>query len=172
MLTLNTLSSIIVGMKKLPSSDRARILHLLCEGSSIRAVTRLTGASKNTVIKLMIDSGKACAAYHDEHVRGVKARRVQCDEIWSFVYSKQKNVATAKRKDLAYGDVWTWTALDADAKLIISYLVGGRDSDYAIALMDDLRSRLVNRVHLTTDGHKAYLEAIEGVFGGDIDYAS
>jgi hypothetical protein len=101
-------------MKKLPASERACILHLLCEGSSIRAVTRLTGASKNTVIKLMIDAGKVCAAYHDEHVRGVKVRRVQCDEIWSFVYSKQKNVATAKRKDLAYGDVWTWTAIDAD----------------------------------------------------------
>ena len=111
------------------------------------------------------------AAHHDEHVRGVTARRIQCDEIWSFVYSKQKNVATAKRKDLAYGDAWTWTAIDADSKLIISYLVGGRDSDYAIALMDDLRARLVNRVQLTTDGHRAYLEAIEGAFGGDIDYA-
>src|SRR6266481_8470425 len=104
--------SYVTGMKKLPATERAHILHLLCEGSSIRAVTRLTGASKNTVIKLMIDAGKACAIYHDEHVRDVKARRVQCDEIWSFVYSKQKNVATAKRKDLAYGDVWTWTAID------------------------------------------------------------
>jgi IS1 family transposase len=158
-------------MKQLAAAERARILHLICEGSSIRAVTRLTGASKNTVIKLMIDAGKACAAYHNEHVRGVKARRVQCDEIWSFVYSKQKNVATAKRKDLAYGDAWTWTAIDADSKLIISYLVGGRDSDYAIALMDDLRSRVSDRLQLTSDGHRAYLEAVEGAFGGDIDYA-
>src|SRR5882762_5711754 len=108
-------------MKKLSVAERARIIHLLCEGSSIRAVTRLTGASKNTVIKLMIDAGEACAAYHDEHVRGVKARRVQCDEIWSFVYSKQKNVATAKRQDRAWGDAWTWVAIDADSKLAISY---------------------------------------------------
>ena len=169
--TLRVRLRIMLSMKKLLPTDRARILHLLCEGSSIRAVTRLTGASKNTVIKLMINAGKACAAYHDEHVRAVKAHRVQCDEIWSFLYSKQKNVVTAKRKDLAYGDVWTWTAIDADSKLIISYLVGGRDSDYAIALMDDLRSRLVDRVQLITDGHKAYLEAIGGAFGGDIDYA-
>src|SRR5258708_1321394 len=100
-----------------------------------------------------------------------KAKRIQCDEIWSFCYSKQKNVATAKRQDLAYGDVWTWTGLDADSKLIVSWMVGGRDSDYAMGLMDDLRSRLANRVQLTTDGHRAYLEAIEGAFGGDIDYA-
>jgi IS1 family transposase len=101
----------------------------------------------------------------------VKARRVQVDEVWSFIHCKLKNVATAKRKELAYGDVWTWTALCADSKLMISWLVGGRDSDYAIALMDDLRSRLANRVQLTSDGHKAYLEAVEGAFGGDIDYA-
>ncbi|HEV2335482.1 MAG TPA: IS1 family transposase [Stellaceae bacterium] len=158
-------------MKKLPASDRARILHLLCEGSSIRAVTRLTGASKNTVIKLMIDAGKACAAYHDEHVRGVKSQRVQCDEIWSFCYAKAKNVATAKRQDLAYGDIWTWTAIDADNKLILSWIVGGRDADFALGLMDDLRLRLANRVQLTTDGHRAYLEAVEEAFGAEVDYA-
>lgn len=158
-------------MNKLSAEDRARILHLLCEGSSIRAITRLTGASKNTVSKLLVDAGKACAAYHDANVRDVKAKRVQCDEIWSFVYAKQKNVADAKRKDLAYGDVWTWTAIDADSKLIISYLVGGRDSEYAMGLIDDLRQRLANRVQLTTDGHKAYLEAVEGAFGSDVDYA-
>lgn len=158
-------------MNKLSAQDRAHILHLLCEGSSVRAVTRLTGASKNTVIKLMIDAGKACAAYHDEHVRNLKTRRVQVDEIWSFTYAKQKNVATAKRQDMAYGDTWTWTALDADSKLMISWLVGGRDGDFAMGLMDDLRSRLANRVQLTSDGHKAYLEAVEGAFGGDVDYA-
>ena len=158
-------------MRKLPSETRAQILHLLCEGQSIRAVTRLTGVSKNTVTKLLIDAGKACAVYHDENVRNVEARRVQVDEIWSFVYAKQRNVATAKRLDLAYGDVWTWTGIDADSKLILSYLVGGRDSDYAIAFMDDLSSRLANRVQLTSDGHRAYLEAVEGTFGGDIDYA-
>ena len=158
-------------MNKLPFETRAQILHLLCEGQSIRAVTRVTGTSKNTVTKLLIDAGKACMAYHDATVRNVEAKRVQVDEIWSFVYAKQRNVATAKRLDLAYGDVWTWTGIDADSKLILSYLVGGRDSDYAIAFMDDLSSRLANRVQLTSDGHRAYLEAVEGAFGGDIDYA-
>ena len=158
-------------MNQLDAADRAHILHLLCEGNSIRAVTRLTGASKITVSKLLIDAGKACMAFHDENVRDVKAKRVQCDEIWSFTYAKQKNVASAKRQDLAYGDTWTWTALDADSKLIVSYMVGGRDGEYALAFMDDLRSRLANRVQLTTDGHRAYLEAVEGAFGGDVDYA-
>jgi IS1 family transposase len=158
-------------MNKLDREARSRILHLLCEGSSIRAVTRLTGASKNTVIKLMIDAGKACASYHDEHVRNLKAKRVQVDEIWSFTYAKQKNVAKAKAAPANAGDTWTWTAIDADKKLMISWLVGGRDSDYAMAFMDDLRSRLANRVQLTSDGHKAYLEAVEGAFGGDVDYA-
>src|ERR1700674_510268 len=113
-------------MNKLTKKDRARILHLLCEGSSIRAVTRLTGASKNTVIKLMIDAGKACAAYHDEHVRGLTTKRVQVDEIWSFTYAKQKNVVKAKCAPANAGDTWTWTAIDADNKLMISWLVGGR----------------------------------------------
>jgi IS1 family transposase len=158
-------------MRKLPADERARILHLLCEGNSIRAVTRLTNASKNTVVKLLINAGKACAAYHDEHVRDVKARRIQVDEIWSFTYAKQKNVATAKRQDLAYGDTWTWTAIEADTKLVLSWLVGGRDSDYAMGFMDDLASRLANRVQLTSDGHRAYLEAVEGAFGADVDYA-
>src|SRR5690242_11818728 len=106
-------------MNKLPSEKRAQILSMMVEGVSIRAIARMTGSSKNTIVKLLADAGEACMAYHDEHVRNVKARRVQCDEIWSFVYAKQKNVAAAKRKDLAYGDVWTWTALEADTKLII-----------------------------------------------------
>ena len=158
-------------MNKLGTDDRARILHLLCEGQSIRAITRLTGASKNTVTKLLIDAGKACAAYHDEHVRDLTSKRIQVDEIWSFTYSKQKNVATAKAAPEHAGDTWTWTAIDADTKLIASYLVGGRDSEYAMWFMDDLRSRLTNRVQLTSDGHRAYLEAVEGAFGGDVDYA-
>jgi IS1 family transposase len=158
-------------MNKLDREARSRILHLLCEGSSIRAVTRLTGASKNTVIKLMVDAGKACAAYHDTHVVNLKTRRVQVDEIWSFTYAKQKNVAKAKAAPTNAGDTWTWTALDADNKLMISWLVGGRDSDYAMAFMDDLRSRIVNRIQLTSDGHRAYLDAVEGTFGGDVDYA-
>jgi IS1 family transposase len=158
-------------MNKLSTADRARILHLLCEGMSIRAITRLTGASKNTVAKLLVDAGKACAAYHDANVRDVKASRIECDEIWSFTYAKQKNVATAKDAPEGAGDTWTWTAIDRDSKLIVSYLVGGRDAEYAMEFMDDLRARLANRVQLTTDGHRAYLEAVEGAFGGDVDYA-
>jgi IS1 family transposase len=158
-------------MNRLPRDKRIQILSMLCEGSSMRSISRVADVSINTVDKLLRDAGQACVAFHDEHVRNVKSRRVQCDEIWSFIYSKQKNVATAKRKDLAYGDVWTWTAIDADSKLILSYLVGGRDSEYAMVLMDDLRARLVNRVQLTTDGHSAYLQAVEGAFGADVDYA-
>jgi IS1 family transposase len=120
----------------------------------------------------LCDAGEVALAYHDEHVRGVKATRVQCDEIWSFVHAKAKNVPTSKRAgDPTIGDCWTWTAIEADTKLLISYLVGGRDGEYAKMLMNDLAGRIANRVQLTTDGHKAYLEAIEGAFGIDIDYA-
>jgi IS1 family transposase len=159
------------GMNKLPVAKRAQILSMLCEGSSMRAITRVTGVSLNTVTKLLIDAGKACDAYHDEHVRGVKATRIQCDEVWAFCYSKQKNVPTAKAAPEGAGDVWTWTALEASSKLLVSYMVGGRDGEYAMALMDDLRGRLANRVQLTTDGHKAYLNAVEEAFGDAIDYA-
>ncbi len=127
--------------------------------------------SINTVTKLMVEAGEACAAYHNEHVRNVKAARIQCDEIWAFCYAKQKNVAKAKRAPEDAGDVWTWTAIEADTKLIVSYLVGGRDSEYASEFMDDVADRLANRVQLTTDGHAAYLEAVEGAFGAGIDYA-
>jgi IS1 family transposase len=159
------------GMNKLPLETRVRILNLLVEGSSLRSISRVCDVSINTVTKLLVDAGKVCAAFHDEKVQGVKAKRVQVDEIWSFTYTKQKKVATAKRQDLAYGDTWTWTAIEANSKLIISWLVGGRDGDYAMGLMDDLRSRVANRIQLTSDGHKAYLEAVEGAFGGEIDYA-
>jgi IS1 family transposase len=127
--------------------------------------------SINTVTKLLIDAGTACADYQDRHVRNVTASRIQCDGIWSFCYAKQKNVPGAKAAPSEAGDIWTWSALDSETKLIVSWLVGGRDSGYAIAFMDDLRSRLENRVQLTTDGHRAYLEAVEGAFGGDVDYA-
>lgn len=157
-------------MNRLTNEERAKILHLLCEGVSIRAITRLTGASKNTVAKLLVDAGKACAAYHDAQVRDVKAKRVQVDEIWSFTYSKQKNVATARAAPEGAGDTWTWTALDADSKMILSYFVGGRDGECAMWFMDDLAARLANRVQLTSDGHRAYLEAVEGAFGADVDY--
>jgi len=158
-------------MNKLLFETRAQILHLLCEGQSIRSVTRITNVSKNTITKLLIDAGKACMAYHDANVRDVRARRVQVDEIWSFTYAKAKNVPSAKAAPDGAGDTWTWTAIDADSKLIVSYLIGGRDGECAMWFMDDLRSRLANRVQLTSDGHKAYLEAVEGAFGPDIDYA-
>jgi IS1 family transposase len=158
-------------MNKLARDKRIQIIKALVDGNSMRATARIADVSFNAVNKLLIDGGKACSAYHDEHVRNVKASRIQCDEIWAFCCSKQKNVAAAKAAPLGAGDVWTWTAIDGPTKLVISYLVGGRDSEYAMMLMDDLRSRLANRVQLTTDGHKAYLEAVEGAFGGDVDYA-
>lgn len=158
-------------MNKLTVCKRSQILSMLVEGMSMRSVSRIADVSINTVTKLLVDAGTACAKYHDEHVREVKAARVQCDEIWSFCYAKEKNVPTAKAAPEEAGDVWTWTALDADSKLIVSYLVGGRDSGYALEFMDDVAKRLANRVQLTTDGHKAYLGAIEEAFGNDIDYA-
>ena len=155
-------------MNKLPLAKRVMILSMLCEGSSMRSISRIADVSINTVTKLLVDAGETCLALHDELVRDVKASKVQCDEIWSFVGAKQRNVATAKGDP--HGDVWTWTALDSDTKLMVSYFVGDRSGQSAICLMDDLRARLSNRVQLTTDGHKAYLEAVEGAFGGDVDY--
>jgi IS1 family transposase len=158
-------------MNKLPLQTRVQILSMLVEGSSMRSISRVTGVSINTVTKLLEGAGAACAAYHDENVVGVKARLVQCDEIWSFLYAKNKNVPTAKAAPDGAGDVWTWTALDTESKMILAYEVGDRSAATAIEFMDDLRRRIVNRVQLTTDGHKAYLEAVEGAFGADVDYA-
>lgn len=158
-------------MNKLPLAKRNQILTLLCEGASMRSISRVCDVSINTVSKLLVDAGEACLALHDETVRNVKALRIQCDEIWSFCYAKEKNMAGAKAPANGAGDVWTWTALDADTKLIVAYYVGDRSGQSAIALMDDLRDRLANRVQLTTHGQKAYLEAVEGAFGGDVDYA-
>src|SRR5436309_5747627 len=158
------------GMNKLPLAKRVQILSMLCEGSSCRSISRVADVSLNTVYKTLIDAGKACIRFHDETVRNVTSKRIQCDEAWSFCYAKQKNVAAAKAAPEGAGDVWTWTALDSDTKLILSWQVGGRDAEYALALMDDLRSRLANRVQLTTDGHRAYLQAVEEAFGADIDY--
>jgi IS1 family transposase len=160
-----------MGMNKLPIEKRRQILAMLCEGSSMRSIERITGVSINTVSKILVEAGEACLILHDETVHNVKASRVQCDEIWSFCYAKDKNVPAAKDAPEGAGDVWTWTAIDADTKLIVSYFVGDRSGQSAIALMDDLRSRLSNRVQLTTDGHRAYLEAVEGAFGADVDYA-
>lgn len=160
-----------MGMNKLPIAKRVQILAMLCEGSSMRSISRIADVSINTVSKLLVEAGEACLTIHDEAVRNVKASRIQCDEIWSFCHAKQKNVAAAKAAPEGAGDVWTWTAIDADTKLIVSYFVGDRSGESAMVLMDDLQGRLANRVQLTTDGHRAYLEAVEGTFGGDVDYA-
>jgi IS1 family transposase len=158
-------------MNKLPLAKRVQILSMLCEGSSMRSISRVADVSINTVSALLVDAGKACAAHHDETVRGVRSKRIQADEIWSFCYAKAKNVPTAKAAPEDAGDVWTWTALDADSKLIVSAMIGGRDAGYAHDFMQDVASRLANRVQLTTDGLKAYLDAVEDAFGADIDYA-
>jgi IS1 family transposase len=158
-------------MNKLPLQTRIQILSLLCEGSSMRSISRVCDVSINTVSKLLIDAGEVCSAYHDQYVRGLQSKRIQCDEIWSFTAAKQKNVKGMKAPIAGAGDTWTWTALDADSKMIVSWWVGGRDAVAAYALMEDLRSRLKTRVQLTTDGHKAYLQAVESTLGADVDYA-
>jgi IS1 family transposase len=158
-------------MRHLDSKTRALILRLLVEGNSIRATTRIADVSKNTVAKLLEDAGKACAAYHDEHVRGVKAKHVQADEIWSFCYAKERNVAEAKSAPADAGDIWTWTAMDRDSKLMISYTVGDRSAETAREFMFDLADRLATRIQLTTDGQAGYLKAVTDAFSGDIDYA-
>lgn len=161
----------MVSMNRLTREDRTRILHLLCEGQSIRAVTRLTGASKNTVAKLLADAGRACAEYQDGILRNLNCQRVQLDEIWSFVYAKQDNVKHTKSAPANAGDAWTWTAICADTKLLISTLVGARDTHYALLFVNDLKCRLANRVQITTDGHRPYLAAVDTVFGRHVDYA-
>jgi IS1 family transposase len=158
-------------MNKLPTEKRIAILTALVEGSSLRATARMTDTAFNTVAKLFVDAGKACADYQDRTLRNLSCKRLQLDEIWSFVHAKQKNVARAKAAPADAGDVWTWVAIDAQTKLVPSWRVGDRSSETAIAFVDDLAARLANRAQITTDGHKPYLEAIEGASGGDIDYA-
>jgi IS1 family transposase len=158
-------------MNKLPSAKRAEILGMMAEGVSLRAIAGLTGVSKNTIVKLLEDAGEAFSDYQDRAFRDLPCKRVQVDEIWSFVYAKQKNVKTAKAAPPQAGDIWTWTAIDAETKLIPSWLVGSRDALAAQAFIGDLALRLSNRAQLTSDGHKPYLQAIEQSFGADIDYA-
>lgn len=158
-------------MNRLGRAERAKILSLLCEGVGINAACRISGASKMTVLKLLADAGEACAGYHDTHVRGLNSKRVECDEIWSFVYAKEKNVSRALSAPDNAGDVWTWTAIDADSKLMISYLVANRDADSAWAFAADLKSRLDTNVQLTTDGLRLYIEAVSETFGSQADYA-
>jgi IS1 family transposase len=158
-------------MNMLPLEKRLQILHMLCEGSSMRSISRVVDVSINTVSKLLVDAGTACALFHDATVRQLKVSRIQCDEIWAFCYAKQQHVAGAKRPVDGAGDVWTWTAIEAETKLIVSWLVGSRDSETAGAFIQDLKSRLATRVQLTTDGHRVYLQAVEDAFGADVDYA-
>jgi hypothetical protein len=161
---------ILPGINKLSVAKRPQVLSMLCEESSMQSTSRVCDVAFDSVVKLLEDAGRACEQFHDQTVRGVRSK-VQCDEIWSFVYVKAKNVATAKAAPQEAGDIWTWTALDADHKLIVSYLVGGRDAAYANSFIEDVASRLANRVQPTTDGHKPYLVAVEGSFGADINYA-
>lgn len=156
-------------MNRLNIEDRARILGCLVEGNSLRAVTRMVGCSINTVTKFLVDVGTACEIYQNETLRNLTCKRVQIDEIWSFCYSKAKNTSMEDRQ-AGRGDVWTWVALDADTKLVASWLVGPRNTEHAYIFVDDLAGRLANRVQLTSDGYKAYLKAVDHSFGGNIDY--
>ena len=158
-------------MNQLSLAKRVQILSMLCEGVSMRSISRMVDVSINTVTKLLVDAGQVCLSYHDERVTRVRTKRVQCDEIWSFTYAKQKNVAKSKIAPAGAGDTWTWTAIDADSKLIVSWLVGRRDARHAQILIDDLKNRLANRVQITTDGLKVYADAIERTFGADVDFA-
>lgn len=158
-------------MNVLPIEKKAQILQLLVEGNSMRSVERIVGCSINTVTKVLEQAGAACQAYQDQTIHNVKAKRVQCDEIWGFCYSKQKNVAPEHEGLLGHGDVWTWVALDADSKLAINWLVGLRTAEYAEAFIGDLASRLADRIQLTTDGHGVYVNAVEKAFGRMVDYA-
>lgn len=158
-------------MNKLPLEKRVQILSMLVEGSSMRAVSRVADVSINTVTKLLEDAGEACIALHDEKARNVKARRIQCDEIWSFNYCKKIALSTAKAAPEKAGDVWTWTALEADSKLIVSYLVGDRTSEYALEFIGDLADRIVDRPQITTDGLASYIGAVDEIFGVDVDFA-
>lgn len=158
-------------MNRIPPQRRAQILSCLCEGNSIRATCRMTGSSKGAVIALVEQVGAACEKYQRDHLRNLPCQRIQTDEVWSFVYAKAKNVPLEKRGKFGTGDVWTWTAICADSKLIVAWYVGKRDAAAAYYFMKDVAARLSNRVQLTTDGHGAYLHAVDSAFEGEVDYA-
>lgn len=158
-------------MNRLTAEKRTQILGMMVEGNSIRAISRMTGASKNTIVKLLADAGRAFAGYQDKALRDLKCQRVQVDEIWSFVYAKQKNLPAHMKDRADVGDVWTWTAIDADSKLIVSWLASDRSAEAAKEFMDDVASRLVRRVQLTSDGLPAYPSVVEMAFKGKVDYA-
>lgn len=159
-------------MNKLTKEKRVQIINALVEGNSIRATARMCDVAFNTVLKLLPEIGKACADYQDRVFRNLPCKRIQCDEIWSFCYAKEKNLPAELQGKFGFGSVWTWVAIDADTKLVPSWLVGDRTAETAAIFIDDLASRLANRVQLSTDGHRAYLNAITGAFGNDIDYAT
>lgn len=158
-------------MKRLTREKQAQIVAALIEGNSIRSTSRMFGVSKDTVLKLQVEAGYASADYQDKKLRGLTCKRVKCDEVWAFCCAKEKNVPAEKKGQFGYGDVWPWTAIDADTKLIPSFIVGNRDAASARILIEDLAGRLKHRIQLTTDGHRAYLDAVEGAFGCEIDYA-
>jgi IS1 family transposase len=159
-------------MNRLPFEKQIAVVTALCEGNSIRATSRMTGVAKGTILTLLEKVGMACAEVHDRMVRGLKCQRVQCDEIWNFCYAKEKNVPADKRGQFGYGDVWTWVGIDADTKLCAAYLVSSRDTASACAFMQDLAERIESRIQLTTDGLRAYLIAVNGAFGLDVDFAT
>lgn len=169
-LTMRTRASIMSSMNRLNSAQRVLVIKPLVEGNSLRATACMTGVARMTVEKLLRDLSEACTRYQNEHLQNLKCKRIQCDEIWSFCYAKQKNVPADKQGQFGYGDVWTWVAIDADSKLAVSWFVGDRSAASAFALMDDLASRLAHRIQLTTDGHRVYLDAVESAFGSGIDY--
>ena len=158
-------------MNKLSPERKTQVIKVLCEGNSIRSTARITGTAINTVVKLLREVGSACLDYQDKAMRNLNCKKLQCDEIWSFVYAKDKNVPEEYNGEFGYGDVWTFTAIDADTNLVPAWFVGLRNADYACEFINGLKGRLANRVQLTTNGHGMYLEAIEYAFGGDIDYA-
>lgn len=158
-------------MNKISIDRQSQIIKVLCEGNSIRSTARITDTAINTVVKLLRDVGAACLQYQDKTMHGLPLKKLQIDEIWSFCYAKQKNVPEDKQGQFGYGDVWTFTAIDAETKLVPSWLVGLRNTAHAFEFTKDLKARLANRVQITTDGHKMYLEAVEGAFGSEVDYA-
>ncbi len=160
----------MVKMNRLSREQRCQVVRALVEGNSIRATCRITGVAKGTVLTLLRDLGRVCAAYQDDNLVNLPTAKVQCDEIWAFVGAKEKN-ASSERKADGYGDIWTWVAMDASTKLCVYWTVGNRDYDTAIEFMEGVRKRLANRVQLTTDGHRPYLAAVQDTFGKDIDYA-
>ncbi len=161
----------MASMNRLSTEERAKVISVLVEGNSLRATSRITGVARMTIEKLVRDLGAACEAFHNRTVKNLQSQRIQCDEIWSFIGAKEKNV-TEEQKAMGWGDVWTWTALDPDSKLMVSWFVGDRGQDSAMFIMKDIASRVANRVQLSTDGYSTYLAAVDRAFGEDVDFGT